>query len=213
MESVKSILEERKTHGKFQDFLDFVVRTYGKSVNRKTIEALIMAGTFDEFKMNHRTLKENLDIALNYAMIANDLDPSLVMKPTLEEKEDLSNEEKRQEEFASFGFYVTNHPASKYVDPTIMKIENIASFHNKYVTCVGLLEYKKEILTKTGEKMAFLTISDETGSGNFVVFASEMRELEDIKVGDVVLVKGRVARRYMEYQININKIEKLNEGV
>ena len=212
-ESVKSILEERKAHGKFQDFLDFVVRTFGKSVNRKTIEALIMAGTFDEFKMNHRTLKENIDIALNFATIANDLDPSLVMKPSLEEKEDLSNEEKREEEFASFGFYVTNHPASKYLDPSIMKIENIAQFHNKYVTCVGLLEYKKEILTKTGEKMAFLTISDETGSGNFVVFASEMQELKDIKIGDVVLVKGRVARRYMEYQININKIEKLNEGV
>ena len=212
MESVKSILAEREK-GKFTDFLDFVSRTYGKSVNKKTIEALIMAGTLDEFGENHNTLRDNIDVAINYANLKGDLDASLVMQPTLTKKDDLTNEEKRKEEYTSFGFYVSNHPASKYIDPSIMKLENITKNHNKYVTCVGLLEHKKEIITKTGTKMAFLTISDETGSGNFVLFSEEVNNLNNIKLGDVVLVNGRVARRYMEWQININKIEKLKEGV
>lgn len=212
IESVKSILLERKK-GKFQDFLDFVSRVYGKSVNKKTIEALIMAGALDEFKENHNTLRENIDLAINYAELKGDLDASLVMKPALIIKNDLTNEEKRKEEYSSFGFYVSNHPASKYINKSIMKLEDITKNHNNYVTCVGLLEHKKEILTKTGAKMAFLTISDETGSGNFVLFASEVNDLNSINLGDVVLVKGRVARRYMEWQININKIEKIKEGV
>ena len=212
MESVKNIVLERQK-GKFQDYLDFVSRTYGKAVNKKTIESLISSGALDEFSLNHNTMRENLDIALNYASLLGDLDDSLVMKPSLVKKEEESLEEKRKEEFDTFGFYISNHPASKYIDDSIMKLENMEKFHNKYVTCVGLVEYKKEILTKNGSKMAFLTISDETASANFVVFASEMKDLENIKPGDVVLVKGRVARRYMEYQININQIEKINEGV
>ncbi len=212
MESVKNIVLERQK-GKFQDYLDFVSRAYGKAVNKKTIESLISSGALDEFSLNHNTMRENLDIALNYASLLGDLDDSLVMKPSLVKKEEESLEEKRKEEFDTFGFYISNHPASKYIDDSIMKLENIEKFHNKYVTCVGLVEYKKEILTKNGSKMAFLTISDETASANFVVFASEMKDLENIKPGDVVLVKGRVARRYMEYQININQIEKINEGV
>ena len=57
--------------------------------------------------------------------------------------------------------------------------------------------------------MAFVTASDETDIGNFVVFASLMKELEEIRVGDVVHVMGRVARRFSDYQINVNKIEKI----
>jgi len=57
----------------------------------------------------------------------------------------------------------------------------------------------------------FLTGSDETGVGNLVVFASIMPSLENIHIGDLVLIEGRVARRFDEYQININKIEKIGE--
>ena len=212
MESVKNILEEREK-GAFIDYLDFVSRTYGKSVNKKTIESLILAGALDSFNENHNTLRENLDVALNYAMLRGDLDSSLVMKPALVKRPELTNEEKRKEEYESFGFYISNHPASKYIDESIMKLENIEHFHNKYVKVVGLLEYKKEVLTKNNTKMAFLTVSDETATGNFVVFASEMKELSECKIGDVLLIYGRVARRYMEYQINVNKIEKIKEGV
>ena len=182
-------------------------------MNKKTIETLISSGALDLFGLNHPTMKDNLDVAINYALLKGDLADDLVMKPNLVSLKDEALEEKRKEEYDTFGFYISNHPASKYIDPSIMKLENIAQNHNRYVTCVGILEYEKEIITKTHTKMAFLMISDETGRANFVVFASEVKSLENIKIGDLVLVKGRVARRYMEYQINVNQIEKIKEGV
>ena len=73
----------------------------------------------------------------------------------------------------------------------------------------AMIEKIKEITTKKQERMAFVTASDETDTANFVVFASLMKELEGIRVGDVVHVMGRVSRRFSDYQINVNKIEKI----
>ena len=56
--------------------------------------------------------------------------------------------------------------------------------------------------------MAFLEASDETGIALFVVFARQMRLLEDIKIKDIVEINGRVTKRYDKYQININNMIK-----
>ena len=208
MEAAKTITAERK--GKpYQDFFDFASRTYGKSVTKKTIEALIHAGAFDSFGYNHKTLLKNLDNAINYAVLTSDLDESFVMKPEIEQTEEFSMDEKRKEEYEIYGFYITNHPASRYIDPSIMKLENIKQNYDKRITCVVMIEKIKEITTKKQERMAFVTASDETDTANFVVFASLMKELEGIRVGDVVHVMGRVSRRFSDYQINVNKIEKI----
>lgn len=208
MESAKTITLERKEKP-YHDFFDFVARTYGKSVTKKTIEALIHASAFSEFGYNHNTLLNNLDNAINYAMLTSDLDESFVMKPEMAVMEEIPDSQKRQEEYETYGFYITNHPASKYIDPSIMKLENIKQNYDKRITCVVMIEKIKEITTKKQERMAFVTASDETDIGNFVVFASLMKELEEIRVGDVVHVMGRVAKRFSDYQINVNKIEKI----
>ena len=63
--AVNTILEERKK-GKFIDIFDFVKRTYGKSINRKTLESLIDAGCFTSLGLNKHTLHHNLDTIINY---------------------------------------------------------------------------------------------------------------------------------------------------
>jgi len=210
-ESAKLIIKEREQK-KYTDFFDFVSRTYGKSVTKKTIESLIAGGALDEFKNNHNTLRANLDNALKYAELVSGLEENTLMKPAIIEEKEESEIDRREEEYLSFGFYISNHPASSYIDKTIMKLKNIKECYNKHIKCVVLVEKIKEIMTKNNEKMAFLTASDETDVGNFVVFRSTMKDLENIKTGELVLIEGRVARRMLEYQINVNKIEKINKG-
>lgn len=207
--SSKAIVEQRGERP-YLDFFDFVARTYGTGVTRKTIESLIEAGAFDSFTTNHNSLRMSIDKAFNYAELTHDLEENFIEKPTLVDKEEESKEEKRKEEYQAFGFYVSNHPSSKYIDPSIVKLENIKEYYGKHVKVVVLLENKKEITTKKGETMAFLTASDETETGNFVVFASVMKELQNIFISDLLLIEGRIAKRYDEYQINVNKIEKLS---
>ena len=90
----------------------------------------------------------------------------------------------------------------------ICKIENIKNFYDKQVICVVLLEKISKIKTKKNEDMAFLMASDETGSLSFVCFPRIMGKLDNLKEGDLVFVEGRVARRFSNYQVNVNNIKK-----
>jgi DNA polymerase III subunit alpha len=52
--AVESLIEERGKNGDYQDVFDFVKRVNHQSVNRSSIERLVYAGAFDEFKEFHR---------------------------------------------------------------------------------------------------------------------------------------------------------------
>ncbi|MDY3756725.1 MAG: OB-fold nucleic acid binding domain-containing protein [Bacilli bacterium] len=109
-------------------------------------------------------------------------------------------------ELELFGFYVSNHPASKYNE---IKIMNIKNYFDKTITTVGLLESIKTIKTKNNDTMAFLEISDETGSLSYTLFPNKISYANLLKVGDLLKINGHVEKRYDKYQIIVNKIEKL----
>lgn len=204
-----AILEERAANGKYKDYLDFIARIYGKSNNKKTLISLIDAGALDSFGLNKKTMIENLDSAINYASLISDLDASFVMKPLIEEYPEYSEDELRNKELNSYGFYITNHPVSKYTDKSIMKLEDLTANFNKRIKCVVLIEKIKTIKTKKGDDMAFIIASDETSSAEFVLFPSAYSMLTKIKNGDIIVVQGLVTKRFDSYQININGLQKV----
>lgn len=199
------IFEERKKTP-YQDFFDFVSRIYNKSINTKTIETLIYAGALDSFNQTRNTLLNNIKQALIYAELVSGLDSNLVTKPNLEIYEELPSNELMNKELELFGFYVSNHPASKYNE---IKIMNIKDYFDKNITTVGLLESIKTIKTKNNDTMAFLEISDETGSLSYTLFPNKISYANLLKVGDLLKINGHVEKRYDKYQIIVNKIEKL----
>ena len=52
--AVESIIEERDSNGRFEDIFDISSRLNSSQVNKKTYEALAMAGAFDNFPEYHR---------------------------------------------------------------------------------------------------------------------------------------------------------------
>lgn len=201
----KEIYEERKKTP-YQDFFDFVSRIYNKNINTKTIETLIYAGALDSFNQTRNTLINNIKQALIYAELVSGLDSNLVTKPNLEIYEELPSNELMNKELELYGFYVSNHPASKYNE---IKIMNIKNYFDKTITTVGLLESIKTIKTKNNDTMAFLEISDETGSLSYTLFPNKISYANLLKVGDLLKIIGHVEKRYDKYQIIVNKIEKL----
>ena len=203
------ILKERENNGLFKDYLDFVTRVYGKSVNKKTIISLIEAGVLDSFNLTKRTMVENLDIAINYADLVSSLDPSFCIPPALETKEEYTEEELRVKEYESYGFYVSNHPVSKYNDQNIVKLKDVEKYFDKHIKCVVLVERIKNVKTKKGDDMAFITASDETKACDFVVFPLAFYMITNLKVGDIISLQGKVTKRYSEYQVNIDFLNKI----
>lgn len=206
--AVSEIIKERKERGKFEDFYQFVARTYGKSVNRKTLESLIDADCFRDFNINHHTLINSIDSALDYAVLCGDLAEEFVMKPNYEFCVEYNEAELMERELNTFGFYVTNHPSSKYQNG-IMKIKEIKKYFDKFVSLVIIIDSIRKIKTKNGDDMGFFSGSDETGVADFIIFPKNNRFLNEIRKGDFVKVRGQVTRRNDKYQVVVSNIEKI----
>ena len=201
------IIESRKND--FKDYFEFIAKCYSSSVNKKTIEYLVYAGALDDFKINHKTLIINLDNAIRYAELLNNLDESLVEKPILEQFEEYSKNELIAQELDAFGFYINNHPSGKYQDKSIVKLSKIEQFFNKFVKCIVIIDSIRVIKTKKGDNMAIIKASDETSSASFVLFSNSYNMLTNINKNDLVEVMGVVTKRLSDFQITINKITKV----
>ena len=205
-ETAATDIFKNKENNPYLDFFDFASRTYSMSVNTKTIENLIYAGAFDSFNETRRTLIENIKSALIYAELTSGLDSSLVTKPNLERYEEYPLNILMEKELELFGFYVSNHPASKYNLP---KLVNIKNYFDKIITIAVLLENIHTIKTKKGDSMAFIKVSDETTSLECTIFPNRISYANMIKVGDLLKITGHVQKRLDKYQIIVNKIEKI----
>ena len=200
------IIKERE-NGEFKSFNDFLARCYKKIVNQNIVEILIKAGVFDDLGINRKTLITNLNSSITYAELIRDLDSSLVSEPVMNEVDEFDDGELMNMELSLYGFYVTNHLASKYVNS--FKQANIKENFDKVVDTVVLVEKIKKIKTKNGDDMAFLEASDETGTSEFTIFKEAFPGLKDVFVGSLVKVRGRVEKRMDKYQIVVSNISKI----
>ena len=200
------IIKERE-NGEFKSFHDFLARCYKKIVNQNIVEILIKSGVFDDLGINRKTLITNLNSSITYAELIRDLDSSLVSEPVMNEVDEFDDGELMNMELSLYGFYVTNHPASKYVNS--FKQANIKENFDKVVDTVVLVEKIKKIKTKNGDDMAFLEASDETGTSEFTIFKEAFPGLKDVSVGSLVKVRGRVEKRMDKYQIVVSNISKI----
>ena len=204
----KEILKEREK-GKFNDFFDFVKRCYSKTIDKKVIESLIYAGCFDEFNYNRQTLINNIDIAINYAELASDLDDSLITVPDIQIFDEYSKDDLIKQEYSVFGFYLSYHPVQNYrknnINTTLIK-----NYFNKKINIYLLIDNIRVIKTKNGEKMAFMGASDEYGDIDCVMFPKTYDHNYMLNKGDVIYVNATVERRANQYQFVINYIKKMN---
>ena len=199
------IIKERE-NGEFKSFLDFVKRTYSKTVNKKVIESLINAGCFKNFEYNRNTLLNNLDLAINYAELAQDLDESLIDKPEFEIYDEFSDEQIMRKEYQSYGFYLSIHPLDKYNKENSIKINDLTKYINKNIAINLIFDNKKEIETKKKDKMAFFKCSDEYSSIDLTLFPNVYEQYKDIEENTIISVSGKVDNRNNKIQIIVEKI-------
>ena len=205
-----SIIEERK-NGLYKDIYDFIKRTDRKIVNKKVIESLILAGTFDIFKINRKTLIDSIDIIINYGEVIK-LNDDYNLKPVLEEKNDYTTKEKMEHELALFGFYLSFNPVVEIRKkiPTTISLKNIDTYFDKIVDVVVMVENYRVIESKNNTKMAFILGSDEFKKMDFVLFSNVYEIAPEINKNDIVIIRGKVEKRFDKYQIIVSKIKKVN---
>ena len=204
------ILKERE-NGEYIDIYDFVRRCYGKSVNSKTLESLIYAGVFDSFGYNKNTLINNLDAIINYGELISDLDREFALEPEIIHYEEYPQKQLMEQELNVFGLYLTNNPItelkSKYNN--VINLNEIESYFDKVISIIVCVDKIKEINTSKGDKMAFISGSDELSTVDIVLFPKIYQKYNMINSGDIIFIKGKVEKRFDKYQIVVNEIQKL----
>jgi len=196
----------------YSDIYDFFKKNYKRINNRKVFESLIYAHTFTSFGYNINTLISNLDTILNYIELSFDLDEDLLVKPEITIQEEYPLEVILEKEKELFGFYLTSHKTEKYKlnYKGITDIYELPNLQNKNVNIVISVSNKKEITTKKGDLMAFITGEDNSGSIS-VTFFPDIYKKYNTNKGDILLIQGKVEKRFDEYQLIAEKMKKLNE--
>lgn len=208
---IDNILRAREK-GFFKDIYDFIRRTDRKIINKKVLSSLIDAGCFDSFKFNHKTLQEGLDLIINYGELIKDIDEQFVLLPELVIYDEYSKKELMSRELEVFGFYLTNHPIIDYrlKYNNNLSLNNINIYFDKNIDIILYIDKIREINTKKGDKMCFITGSDEISSIDVIVFP-KVYESINIKQDSFIKIIGKVERRYDKYQLIANSIEVISE--
>ena len=201
-----SEIEKERKNGLFTSFIDFVVRCYSQSLNKKALTYLIYAGCFDTFGYNKKTLINNLDNVINYAELAKDSGMIEFEKPYIEEEEEYSKEKLIDLEIDTYGFYLTSHPTLVYKSNDDIDLINISNYFNKRVSSVVLVEKTKEVVTKKNDIMLFITGSDNTDNVDIVLFPKIYEKYKNINKGNIIRIASVVEKRFDKYQLVVNDV-------
>ena len=203
-QSVLKIIESRSVP--FKDIFDFIKRCSFKSIGRDVFTSLVFAGCFETLGYNKRTLIENLDKILNYSDLGDILGDDLL--PILDEYPEYDSKFLMEKEFEIFGFYVSNHPVTSYKEKyNSIDLCDISNYFDKIINIVVYVDRVKEVETKKGDKMCFITGSDEVSSIDVVFFPKVYTG--DINAHDILYLNGRVEKRNDEYQFVVNGINEI----
>ncbi|HUX80585.1 MAG TPA: DNA polymerase III subunit alpha [Alphaproteobacteria bacterium] len=199
--AMDTLMEERQKNGAYKDMFDFVERIDGRVMNKRQMENLISAGVFDSLSPNRRQLMESLELLLRYGN--EDKRPQSlfgleVTRPKLNEVKDWPALEKLRFEFAAMGFYLTAHPLDAYGSSLEqIGIVSASEIHahaqekgeSQSYRLAGIVITKQERAAKSGQRYAFVQLSDPTGVFEVTVFSELLAQYrEQFEPGAALLV-------------------------
>ncbi len=224
--TVNNIIEERNTSGKYTSVFDLAKRLDSKSVNKKSLEGLALAGGFDSFEGLHRamffvpdldgsTLTDRMIKYSNQMSLGNDTsqaslfggdDEVEITEPQLPNKiESWGKLEELAREKEVVGFFISGHP----LDPYKLIIEHkcnancaqlkagLEPFKGKDVTFGGVITGSEQRVSKTGNAFGKLILEDYHGALELMLFGKDFVEYNKFMVNSLfVYVKAKVQERY-----------------
>ncbi len=219
-----AIIEERKKNGKYKSLADFLERVDHKNLNKKSIEALAKCGAMDEFVNNRNMVMGNLEKLLAFTketrggMVQDSLFGSIggiEVKLSLDEQIEATVAEKLIWEKDLLGLYVSGHPLQAYKEKiekfgTIIKKIQEEFKVNTPITVAAIIEDVRIVTTKKNDRMAFIKLSDTTGTIDAVIFSKLFESNKDILIKDTIIaLQGKVTERNGEKSIMIDNFKKI----
>lgn len=226
--AIRRVIAERDENGPFVSVFDFCSRVGSRIVNRRAVESLIQAGAMDSLP-GHRAQKiQNLPRILDKALrssrdaergqiglFAND---KTYKDDKLEPAEEWSSQEQLAFEKESLGFFFSGHPLDKFRD-VLDVLSDVTtdglkeSPNGKHAVVGGLISHVKMTVDRKQNPMAFVTIEDQNGQAEAVMFSDVLaKNKAHVVVDRVLLLEGKAsARNGGEAKLLVQSVVPINE--
>lgn len=221
--AVEELVKVRNENGSYKNIFDLMRRVNLRTVNKKSLESLVMGGAFDSFNGMHRAQyfgvypNENISVierAIKYGTIyqstANGNQSSLfggtssanIDEPIIPIIPEWSMIEQLHKEKEVTGIYISGHPLDSY------KLEmeyfcncNIAmmdNYKNKPVSIAGIVTKSQHRLTKNGaNKFGLFTIENLEGTLDLALFQEDyMKYKHLLEPNEMLFIKGTYQLRF-----------------
>ncbi len=190
----------------FRDLADFATRVDPKALNKAQIEQLAKAGAFDRLNANRAQVTAAAETILRRAqaealsrasgqisMFAQDSAPEPLQLPDMAHWPSL---EQLGYEAEAIGYHLTAHPLDAY-QAALKRLGVIASNRIEATARAGITRAKlagvlisrKERTTRTGSRMAWILLSDQSGNFEVTLFSEILARARDqLTEGTAILV-------------------------
>jgi DNA polymerase III subunit alpha len=228
--AVLQLIEEREKNGLYKDIYDLVERVNLNSLNKKNLEAMAVAGTFDCFRGIIRAQYFSLDTrglsfiesliryGNNSRSVRFSSQQSLfgttggfdMIKPEPTQCPDWPKLEKLNREKEVIGIYLSSHPLddfkleiNTFATANLADLQNLRDYLDRDVTVAGMVTDTKNGIGKNGKPYGSFTIQDYTDSFRFIMFDKDFIDNSKFfTLGYYLLIKGRVQKKkYKEEEI------------
>jgi DNA polymerase-3 subunit alpha len=211
---VELLVQERVENGPFTSFYDFAQRVPEPVLNKRAVESMIKAGTFDSLGHPRRGLLMVFEKIIDNAVTARRErdrgimslfggdDGGEVFWDDKIDIPDLQFEKMEQLRFEKemLGLYISDHPLMgaqgslrRYVDCSISELE---FYGDGMVTVGGIITNFSRRFTKKGDQMATFVLEDLESSIEVTVFSRALADHGQFLADDaIVAVTGRINRR------------------
>jgi DNA polymerase-3 subunit alpha len=230
--AMQHLVDVRREGGPFRDLFDFVERVDPRQVNKRALENLARAGAFDSLHPNRAQIVAAADLLIAHGQAeASDRNSDQLSllggektessRPRLPRTEPWDQIRRLDEELAAVGFYLTGHPLEDMVDVlrrrrTTMVTEAIvqAEAGSEAFRMAGVVRRRQERVQQSGDRFAFVSLSDPTGEYEVLFPPEALRKCRDaLEPGKAVLLKVRAKSRDGEVRFFGDDAEPLDKAV
>jgi DNA polymerase-3 subunit alpha len=223
--AVEEIIRSRnKMARNFTSIFDFCLSVDTRVVNKRALEGLVTAGAFDSINTNRASFFNSVESALDHShkvqnskltsgnSLFGETSEIVIAEPELLFAEPWNEKDRLAKEREVVGFYVTGHPLSKYE----FEYKSFANFHIgeteepkeiENVRACGVITDVKTKIDKAGNRMAFFTIDDFSGSCECLMFSKVYAECgKFVQKEEPVFVVGNLESSGDAVKMHVNKL-------
>ena len=225
--AAEEIINERQLNGHYKSIFDLTTRVNLRTVNKKSLESLALAGAFDQFEDTFRAMyvqkpegdgPTGLEIALKYGAnlqagqaaaqgsLFGESSEVQLAEPKFPDVEPWPNLHQLNMERQMIGMYVSGHPLDdfkfeidKFCSNKISDLEDMESIKGKEIYIAGIVTSKADRTSRNGKPFGTFTVEDYSGAHEFVIFSDDYAKYRGyIDINRLIFIHGFIQTKFYD---------------